>query len=420
VKRSYSGWKEADIDHLERSQRDVISRSQAAVLNAVRDSGNLSRAQVSDASGLSLATVKRLVDELVSAGMLVEGSFVSSPGRGRKPSVVRMNGAYGHSIGLALQPGRLRATAISFDGSPIYHEEALSVSREPGELVEQLLAAAAKAIDACATAAQGPLLGVGIGVAGLVDARSGTVLYCPGIPGWENTALAALARERFGVPVCLDDSVRCMALAEKRYGAAKSLSTFLFLYIGLGVGSGIVLDNRIYRGANGASGEFGHITVKEHGPLCKCGNRGCLEALVSTEAILARARELIASRVYTSLDHQTDGGSSISLGHICSAAVTGDRLAGVVVGEIEENIGIGVANLINVFDPGTVVLAGEVVEEMHGLILEGVERIVRRRALHAISQRTAITKSLLPVHSGERGAATLVIEELLGNQILNV
>jgi len=341
-----------------------------------------------------------------------------SPGRGRKPSVIGMHRGYGFSVGAVIEPGRLRTTVLGFDGSILYRRQASSTANERGPLQDLLVSETAAAITACGAADHGPLLGIGIGVAGLVDARSGVVLFCPGIPGWENVRLATLMGERFGVDVCLDDAVRCMALAEKRYGAVKNLETFLFLYIGLGVGSGIILDNRMYRGKNGVSGEFGHITVKENGPLCKCGNRGCLEALVSTDAILGRVRELIASRVYTTLE--ATAGAPLTLERVCRAAMEGDRLAAMVVAEIEENIGIGVADLINVFDPGTVILAGEVVEEMHGLIQEGVERIVRRRALHAIAQRTAIEKSAFESDSGDLGAATLVIERLLGNEILNL
>jgi predicted NBD/HSP70 family sugar kinase len=140
--------------------------------------------------------------------------------------------------------------------------------------------------------------------------------------------------------------------------------------------------------------------------------------VVSTEAILSRVQELIASRVYTTLDSAP--GTPLTLESVCRAAEDGDRLAAMVVAEIEESIGTGVADLINVFDPGTVILAGEVVEEMHGLIQEGVERIVRRRAMHPIAQRTSIVKSAFESDSSDLGAATLVIERLLGNEILNL
>jgi len=409
---------EGTINHLGLSHIDNAARNRRVVLNTVREKGPISRAQLSESCSLSVATAKRLVDDLISVGMLAEGNPVMVTGRGRRPSMVSIQPGYGFAIGAVIEPGRLRTTALGFDGSRLYRRLAAAPANERKPLEELLMSEIAAAISECGNARRGPLLGVGIGVAGLVDARSGVVLFCPGIPGWENVQLAARVGERFGVDVCLDDAVRCMALAEKRFGAVRSVPTFLFLYIGLGVGSGIILDNRIYRGSNGVSGEFGHITVKENGPLCKCGNRGCLEAVVSTEAILGRVQELIASRVYTTLGSPAD--SPLTLERLCRGAVEGDRLAAMVVAEVEESIGIGVADLINVFDPGTVVLAGEVVEAMHGLIQEGVERIVRRRAMHAISQRTAIAKSAFESDSSDLGAATLVIERLLGNEILNL
>ena len=390
------------------------------ILNTVRDRGPISRLQISDSCSLSVATAKRLVDELISVGMFIEGSQLKSSGRGRKPSVIGLARRYGFTIGAVIEPGRLSLTALGFDGSTIYLKETSPPTDVRGPLQELLVAETSEAIAACEASESGPLLGIGIGVAGLVDARSGVVVYCPGLPGWENVRLAALMADRFGVDVLLDDAVRCMALAEKRHGAVKNVDSFLFLYIGLGVGSGIILDNRIYRGKNGVSGEFGHITVKENGPLCKCGNRGCLEALVSTNAILARVRELIAAGVSTTLGSLPDPDRSLTLPQVCRAAMEGDKLANIVVAEIEESVGIGVADLINIFDPGTVILAGEVVEELHGLILEGIERIVRRRAMHAIAQRTAIMKSVFESDSGALGAATLVIERLLGNEILNL
>ena len=215
----------------------------------------------------------------------------------------------------------------------------------------------------------------------------------------------------------VDDGVRCMALAEKRHGLARDMDTFLFVYIGLGVGSGIILDNRIYRGKNGICGEFGHITVRENGPLCTCGNRGCLEAVASTEAILARVRELLAANVHSTLRATAPG---FSLADVSAAAVAGDKVAAMVIGETEESIGIGVADLINVFDPGTVILAGDVVANLHGLMLDGIQKIVRRRAIHSISQRTQILKSAFDANSAALGAATMVIERLLETEILNL
>ncbi len=367
---------------------------------------------------LSLATTKRLVDELISQGMAEEGEAVGERRRrGRKPSVLRLGTRFGYAVGVEVEPDALSVSCLGFSGESIYSRETHPPTCDRNQIERVLVDEVRTAIDAGSAADRGPLLGVGVGIAGVVNAREGIVLYSPRLPGWENVPLAASLRAQLHSEVLIDDGVRCMALAEKRHGSARNLDTFLFIYLGLGVGSGIVLDNRIYRGKNGISGEFGHITVKENGPLCTCGNRGCLESLASSSAILARIRELLAANVYSTL---RDSAESLSFAELYAAAVAGDKLAGMVISETEESIGIGIADLINIFDPGTVILAGEVVSNLHELILDGIQRIVRRRAMHAIAQRTDIRKSAFDTNSGALGAATMVIERLLENEILNL
>jgi N-acetylglucosamine repressor len=396
-------------------------RNRRTILNVVRERMPLSRIELSRSSNISIATTKRLVDELLERGMLEEGEASEErQGRGRKASMLGLGSRYGFAVGAAMEPGSLSLTGLAFDGS-IMHRQEMSPDTDDKDSLQELLAATLQeTIRACDSADRGPLRGIGVGVAGLVDTRGGVVLYSPGLPGWENARLAREVQDRFGVEVLVDDEVRCMALAEKRHGTARGVDTFLYLYLGTGVGSGIVLDNRMYRGTNGVCGEFGHITVKENGPLCSCGNRGCLEAVVSTKAVLARVKDLLRAGVYSTLGGSSGRETTLSLEDIYRAALEGDKLATMVVAETEESIGIGVADLINIFDPGTVILAGEVIEKLHGLILDGIQRIVRRRALHAISQRTLIMKSAFDTNTASLGAATLVIERILDNEILNL
>jgi predicted NBD/HSP70 family sugar kinase len=378
----------------------------------------VSRDSLSKACSLSIATTKRLVDELISRGMVEEAGAEARPrARGRRPTVLRLGPGYGYAVGIEVEPSALQVTGIDFSGQQVLGREVRTTATDRETLEQLLVNELRAAVDACAARGSGPLLGVGAGIAGLVDAREGVVLYCPGLQGWENVDLAARLRREFSAPVIVDDGVRCMALAEKRLGLARGLDTFLFVYIGRGVGSGIVLDNRIYRGANGICGEFGHITVRENGPLCVCGNRGCLEAVASTSAILARVRDLLAANVHSALQ---GAGPALGLAELSAAARSGDKVASMVIAETEESIGIGVADLINVFDPGTVILAGEVVASLHGLMLDGIQRIVRRRAIHSISQRTRILASAFDADSAALGAATMAIERLLGTEILNL
>jgi N-acetylglucosamine repressor len=401
------------------SHTDNAERNKKVLLNIIREKGPLSRVEAARVSQLSIATTKRLVDELISSGMVAEGAAGERAGRGRRAASLALDGRHGFAVGVNLEPGALEVEGLSFTGERIYRRH-LRPPAGSREAMEGLIAdEAGKAAEACASGSRGPLLGVGVGIAGLVDARAGVVLYCPGLPGWEGVELGASLREALGTEILVDDGVRCMALAEKRYGAARELDTFLQIYIGSGVGSGIVLDNRIYRGRHGVSGEFGHITVREAGPLCTCGNRGCLEAIASSGAVLSRVTDSLSASVHSSLREAAADGA-LGLADVYRAAAAEDRLANLVIEETEESIGIGIANLINVFDPGTVILSGEVVRNFQGLMLEGIRKTVRRRALAAIAHRTAILTSAFPADAAAMGAATMVLERVLESEILNL
>jgi N-acetylglucosamine repressor len=389
------------------------------ILNLIREKGPISRVEASRMSALSVATAKRVIDELLAQGLVAEGEPGPRPGRGRKAASLRLNGGHGHAVGVSLEPGALEVQAVDFSGKAVYARRLTPDTSRRQETQALLMKEAEAAVSACRLAGQGPLLGIGVGIAGLVDAREGTVQYCPGLPGWEGMPLAAELANAFGARAVVDDAVRCMALAEKRHGAARDLDTFLLIYMGSGVGSGIILDNRIYRGSHGVSGEFGHITVRENGPLCKCGNRGCLEALASAPAVLARVADSLNAAVYSSLG-AAGAGALPTLADVYRAARGEDKLANLVIAETEENIGIGIANLINILDPGTVILCGEVVRTFHALMLDGIHKTVRRRALHSISTRTVIRRSAFDADAAALGAATMPIELALHNDVLNL
>jgi len=264
----------------------------------------------------------------------------------------------------------------------------------------------------------GRLLGIGVAIAGLVDARRGFVYDCFPIPGWEEVRLKERLEAELGATVLVDDRVRSLTVAEKRYGVAGDLDTFLYIDVGNGVGSCFFLDNRIYRGKNGISGEFGHIPVKENGPQCSCGNKGCLEVMVSTGSLKAAVKRSLESQVYTRLKGGPD--REITLEDIAAAAGEGDKLASLLLFETAELIGIGLAGLVSVFDPGTVILAGEVVRGLGPLLADGIVRTVRLRGIHPITQRTRFLNGSSLPHLGAWGAATLPLEHWFGSGILNL
>ena len=401
------------------SHVDNAERNKNVILNVIRDRPSLSRREVAQSSCLSLSTAKRLIEELLAEQLLDE--VPASGGlkvRGPKAGNLRLRRDYGYALGLNIEPEQIEVCAVGLSGEVRKVEVHRLRDRGSEATIRQLVEVAVACRRELEAVPAGKLLGVGIAIAGLVDARRGFIYDCFPIPGWENVALKERLEAELAAPVLVDDRVRSMAVAEKRYGVARELETFLYIDVGNGVGSCFFLDNRIYRGKNGIAGEFGHIPVRENGPQCNCGNKGCLEVLVSTGALLAAVRSSLESNVYTQL--KGGPGQEITLPDIARAAGNGDKLASLLLFEAAELIGIGLADLVSVFDPGTIILAGEVVQGLGPLLVEGIVRTVRLRGIHPITQRTQfLTGSDIP-HMGARGAATLPLEHWFASGILNI
>lgn len=408
------------VQHKGFSHINNADRNRRVVLNTIRENGPLTRREISETCGLSIATAKRLVDEILREGCVQELSLDGRPTRrGRKATGILLNANYSHSIGIIIQPGIVALSVVDLSGQVVEERTVPIGDKHSSEVIALVTSTAQEVQKRYRGKRHGICLGVGVGVTGVVDSCEGIVYYCPNLPGWENVPLAEQLHHKLGTDILVDDAVRCITLAEKRYGVGVGLSTFLYIYIGRGVGAGIILDNRFYRGNSGLAGEFGHITIKEQGPLCNCGNRGCLEALVSQDAILRSIRELIASNVYSSLKQKTSGDQVLTLRDIEEAAEAGDKLANMVIHDVGENIGTGVADLVNIFDPGVVILGGEVISHFGDHLIEGITKTVGLQGIHTITQRTRILTGNLEGLFAARGAATLMIERYLGNEILN-
>jgi predicted NBD/HSP70 family sugar kinase len=409
------------MQHTGFSHIDNADRNRRVVLNVIRENGPLSRRKISETCGLSVTTAKRLVDEMLQEGCIQELPLEEQPTkRGRKATGLLLNPTFAHSIGVIVQPGMIALSVVDLSGR-VVEERTIPIGEERADqLIERISVEVSQMQIKYRSSGRGALLGIGLGVAGVIDAGRGIVFYCPNLPGWENIPLASQLQGKLDAEVLVDDAVRCIALAEKRYGAGIGLNTFLYIYIGRGVGAGIILDNRFYRGSGGLAGEFGHITIKEQGPLCNCGNTGCLEALVSQAAILRSVKELINSGVYSGLKPRISEDLPLSLRDIEEAAEAGDKLANMVIHTVGENIGTGVADLVNIFDPGVVILGGEVISHFGDHLIEGINKTVGLRGIHSITQRTRILTSNMEGMGAARGAATLMIERYFASQILNL
>ena len=256
-------------------------------------------------------------------------------------------------------------------------------------------------------------IGVGIGAPGPLDREKGLVIIAPNL-GWRNFPLRDLIADGVGLPATLDNDANCATLGEWWCGAAKGGRNVVGLTIGTGIGGGLILDGRLYHGASDVAGELGHTTIDSTGRRCKCGNYGCLEAYASGPNIAERAREAIGSDE-TSLLRDLVGGQLelITAQTVYDAATRGDGIAREVVRDTAKFLGIGVANLLNIFNPDVVVIAGGVTQAGDALF-EPMRAEVRRRAFRPAVEACRIVAATLPGTAGVVGAVATFKQQQLG------
>jgi glucokinase len=298
----------------------------------------------------------------------------------------------------------LRA-AIVDEGGRVEHRHAVeSPDQREGvlpivlALLERTAAAAGGGIDACCIAS-----------AGMIDARRGRVIISPNIPGFRGLEMGAPAAELLGIPVWLENDASAAALGEHRFGAGREYRHFAHLTLGTGIGGGLVLDGRLYRGARGFAGEFGHMTIDPTGPDCSCGSRGCVEAFASGTAFARRAKRLVESGRSPVLA-KVVGDDEPSGEHLLAAAQQGDPLSEAEIRNGGHCLGLGIGSLINLLNPEAITLSGGLLA-LGELYLEPMRKAIAATAFGPTTG-VAITISELGEDAGLLGAAAVGLEYL--------
>jgi glucokinase len=255
---------------------------------------------------------------------------------------------------------------------------------------------------------------IGIAISGVIDRHSGTVLFWPKVPGWNNVPLKRRVQAKYGLPVILEDSVRTMALAEEKFGDAKGRKNFVYVVVSMGIGAAIYINNRLYLGASDLAGELGHTTIDERGDLCSCGNRGCLEVYASGSAIINRIKSGLQQGVHSSLSQLIEKHpEGISIEAIVNAAKVGDQFAHTVLWEAGLHLGTGVATIVNLLNPEAILLGGEVPRIAKNFILKPLFHSFRGRTFRRSVENLKVIVSRLGGEAGAVGAAIAVAEKLL-------
>jgi N-acetylglucosamine repressor len=395
---------------LDRRQTQRFHR--ALVLGLVRAAPTLTRAEIARRTALSPAAVSGIVDALAQAGLVREGPAAATGAIGRRPLLLSFNPAARLALGIAVDVPEVSAALVDLGGNL---REVFSAKVErgagPGEVLDLAARLAKRALR---TAAGTPVIGAGAATPGMVSWPDGVNLFSPNF-GWRDVPVRQHLERRLGQRVLVDNEVRVVALAEHLFGAARDARTAVFIDVGYGLGGGIILDDELYRGVHGAAGEVGHNTVDPDGPLCGCGNRGCLEVFASASGLVARAREALAAGRASVLGAS---GGEITLEGITAAASAGDALAVELLEHAARFLGLAVANAVDNWDPELLVLSGSVIQHM-GRFFDDILEAEQRAVLETARTRVTVRRAEVQTHPKIVGGAALAIAEYLAAPLEN-
>jgi glucokinase len=259
------------------------------------------------------------------------------------------------------------------------------------------------------------VVGVGVGASGLVNPHTGVNVMAPNL-GWREVPIRDLLGQQLGLPVCVDNNARTMALGEALFGVGKGVNALAFVYARVGVGAGFVVAEQLYRGSAAGAGEIGHVTiVPEGGEPCRCGNSGCLETLVSEPAIVRLAEELAARDKNSILADHLHNGQGAAIERVLDAARAGDLATRAMLEERACYMGIALANLVNILNPDLIVMGGLCVQG-EDLLLPIVERVMRQRAFANLGAHVQLKVTGFGPQAGVIGAAALALSSFFYQQ----
>jgi len=278
-------------------------------------------------------------------------------------------------------------------------------------VVDRIFAMIDRLLSQCTTdAAQ--LDGIAIAAAGAIDTDKGLITSSPNLPGWSNVPLRDMVRERYGVDSCLVNDANAAALAEHRLGAGRGTNNLIYLTVSTGIGGGIIVNGELYSGISGCAGELGHMTIDANGPECDCGNVGCLEVFASGKAVAGEAKRRIKQGRQSRLTDIVSGNlEGITAEKVAMAAQGGDRLAMEVISRAAGYLGVGMVNLVNIFNPEMIVVGGGL-SKMGELLLGPARQVVKQRVFPLCAGAVRIVTAELGDDAGVLGAAIYARQQI--------
>jgi predicted NBD/HSP70 family sugar kinase len=384
--------------------------NRAVILDAIRRQDGVSRVELAEQTGLTNQTVSNIVRRLLDDGLVTESG--RTPSRGGKPrTALRVRSDACYSVGLHLDPTMSVTVLVDLAGRIVARRRRprRAPGSDPARLVRGLVPGVT-ALVADAGVDRSRVIGLGVAVPGPLDTSHGLVVEPPNFLNWHQVALRDALAEGTGLPVVLDNDATAAAIGERWAGGAAREGSFLFIYLGAGIGGGIVHADQVLRGDTGNAGEFGHITVVPDGIPCRCGARGCLEAYCTPAALVAelvhRHGRRAATRIGLTLRPETIRNDCVRL---CRAARDGDPAAADVLDRGADRIAQAALTAVNLLDLGRIVLGVDALGPAADMLRDAIDRRVNSQAIARRIRTVAVEPSLLGADAGAVGAASLVL-----------
>ena len=385
---------------------NVKSFNKHAALDLIRFSGaGMSRTELADRMGLTRAAVSLIVDSLLESKVVLEAESRSVPS-GRPPIVLEINP--GRGLVGAIDMGATHVSIAVADFASRIHQEIeipFDIKDGPEICLDKANSSLRKMLGSQGLSTQ-DLSAIGMGVPGPVITEAGMVVAPPIMPGWDRYPIRASMEKIWNLPVTLNNDAELGALGEWAYGAGRGERNIAYIKVGSGVGAGLILNQQIYGGTMGAAGEIGHLTIDANGPLCNCGNHGCLEAFAGGHAIAKQGQQLARSGKRTLLADLPE--EKITALEVAEAARRGDLPAQEILARAGTYIGIAIAGLINLFNPSVVIIGGGV-SQVGDILTVSIRQAVRDRAMRASEQSVRITTGMLGRRSVLIGATVQAV-----------
>lgn len=381
------------------------------ILHSLRLQAPISRASLSQMTNLNKTTVSDLINELNERGFVKELGMQSS-GTGRPATLLTLNPEAGYIVSAEIGVGFVEVLVTDFEPTVIWQiKEPIAPETSQEAILEHLVTLLHQA-SAKGQAVSKNFLGLAVGVPGMVDHATGTILFAPNLK-WHNVPLLArLQQENFGVPLFVDNEANMATLGEHYFGAAQGYSEVLYLSANVGLGGGFLRSGQLYRGANGVAAEYGHMTLDPQGERCNCGNYGCWETFVNQNTLCKKIISAVEGGENSRLAEQIGQKECLSVEAIVEAAQAGDPLAIRALEEVGRYLGIGIASLLNALNPEIVVLGG-ILSIASEFLFPAAKSEVQKRALPWNRETVKIVRAAHGSDAAVKGGIAIVYQSVI-------